>query len=217
MRALDERAGDDGPVLQHVLKIHEIAVVHVLRKVIGVVEVDDALIVGLNHLGGEQHALREVLGDLTGHVVALNRVDSWVLVRVLLLDLFVVALDERQDLVVGRVLLALEALHVAIDDVAAGDLEAVERHDLVLDHVLDFLNGNGVAGLLTAIGDVLRGVDDLALGKALAVLHLAVGAVDGVDDLLEIERDLRTASLDDLHDRSLVCPVHQISPRTPAG
>ena len=34
--------------------------------------------------------------------------------QVLLLDLFVIALDQRQDLVVGRVLLALQALNIAI-------------------------------------------------------------------------------------------------------
>ena len=45
---------------------------HVLGKVVRVVEVDDALVVGLHYLGGEQLAHREVLGDLAGHVVALT-------------------------------------------------------------------------------------------------------------------------------------------------
>jgi hypothetical protein len=40
---LDERAGDDGAVLQHVVEVDEVAVVHVLRVVVCVVEVDDAL------------------------------------------------------------------------------------------------------------------------------------------------------------------------------
>ena len=45
-----------GAVLQHVLEVHEVAVVHMLREVVGVVEVDDALVVRLDHLGGQQHA-----------------------------------------------------------------------------------------------------------------------------------------------------------------
>ncbi len=45
---LDEGTGDDGAVLQHILQIHQIAVVHVLGVVISVMEVDDALPVGLH-------------------------------------------------------------------------------------------------------------------------------------------------------------------------
>ena len=45
---LDERAGDDGAVLQHVLQVDQVAVVHMLGEVVGVVEVDDALVVGLH-------------------------------------------------------------------------------------------------------------------------------------------------------------------------
>ena len=145
VRALDERAGDHGAVLQHVLEVDEVAVVHVLREVVRVVEVDDALVVGLHDVGGEQLAHREVLGDLAGHVVALDRDHRGVLVGVLLLDLLVVALDEREDLVVGGVLVALLVLHVAVDDVLAGHLKVVERHQLVLDEVLDLLDGDGVA------------------------------------------------------------------------
>ena len=80
MRALDERARDDRAVLQHVLEVHEVAVVHVLGEVVRVVEVDDALVVSLHHLGGEQDALGQVLGDLAGHVVALHRVDRGILI-----------------------------------------------------------------------------------------------------------------------------------------
>ena len=126
-------AGDDGAVLQHVVQIDQVAVVHVLGVVVGIVEVDDAFLMGLDDLRGQQHTHGQVLADFAGHVVALHAVDGGVLVGVLLLDLFVVALDERQNLVVGRVLLALQALNIAIDDVMASDLVAVETHDLVLD------------------------------------------------------------------------------------
>ena len=204
VRLLDERTGDDGAVLQHVLEVHEVAVVHVLREVVGVVEVDDALVVGLHDLGGQQHALREVLGDLTGHVVALHGVHRGVLVGVLLLDLFVVALDEGEDLVVRGVLLALQTLQVAVDDVVAGHLELVQAHELVLDHVLNFLHRDGVASLLALLRHVLRGELDLAGAQALALLDLGVGTLDGVDDLLDVERDLGTAALDDLHGASLL-------------
>ena len=52
MGALDERAGDDRAVLQHVLKVHKVAVVHVLGKVIRVMEVDEALVMSGDHVLG---------------------------------------------------------------------------------------------------------------------------------------------------------------------
>ena len=39
---LDQGAGDDGAVLQHVLQIHQIAVVHMLGIIVRVMEMDDA-------------------------------------------------------------------------------------------------------------------------------------------------------------------------------
>ena len=199
VRLLNERARDNGAVLEHILQVHQVAVMHVLGKVVRIVEVNQALIVCVHNLLGQQHALGQVLGDLAGHVVALNGVDGRVLVGVLLLDLFVVALDERQNLVIGRVLLALQALNIAIDDVVASDLVAVETHDLVLDQILDLLDRNGMAGILACLGDVLSRVDHLAVGKARALLNLQVCSTDGIDDLIDVKDNLGAAALDDLH------------------
>ena len=66
---------------------------HVLGKVVRIMEVNQALIVSIHNLLGQQHALGQVLGNLAGHIVALNGVDGRVLVGVLLLDLFVIALN----------------------------------------------------------------------------------------------------------------------------
>ena len=199
VRALNERAGDHGAVLQHVVEVDEVAVVHVLRVVVGIVEVDDALLVRLDNVGGEKVAHGEVLGDLAGHVVALDGDDGGVLVGVLLLDLLVVALDEGEDLVVRRVLLALLVLDVAVDDVLAGHLKVVEGHKLVLDEVLDLLDGDRVARLHALVGYVERSEANFALGEALVLGHLHVGLADGVLDLCDVERDLRAIALDNLH------------------
>ena len=191
--------------LCHVLEVDEVAVVHVLGKVVRVVEVDDALVVGLHDVRGEKLAHREVLGDLAGHVVALDGDDRGVLVGVLLLDLLVVALDEGKDLVVRRVLVALLVLHVAVDDVAARHLKVVEAHELVLNEVLDLLDGDGVAGLHALVGDVEGGELHLAFGEALALGDLGVGRADGVLDLGDVEGDLRAVALDDLHSGPFLC------------
>ena len=66
----------------------------------------------------------------------------------------------------------------------------VQAHELVLDEVLDLLDGDGVAGLHALVGDVEGGELDLALGEALAGGHLGVGRADGVLDLRDVEGDL---------------------------
>ena len=165
-------------------------------------EVDDAFLVGTHDIGRKQHAAGQVLRDLAGHVVALDGDDGRVLVRVLLLDFLVVALDEGQDLVVCRVLLALQRLDIAVDDVLAGYLVAVQCHDLILDHVLDILDRDRVSCCLAAVAHILGGVDNLAVGQTLVFGCLAVRAPDRVLDLRDIEGNFRSVALDNLHFRS---------------
>ena len=199
MRALDECAGNHGAVLQHIFQVHKVAIVHMLREVIGVVEVDDALVMGGHNLGRQQKAHGNVFGNLARHIVALHGIHRGVLVRILLLHFFVVAFDERQDFVVGGVRRALERLEVAIDDVLARNLETTQGHNLVLDHVLDFLDRHGMASAAAQPFNAVGGKRDLIFGKALVRRGVVVGRGDRVHDLLDVERYFRAAALDDFH------------------
>ena len=199
VRPLDERTGDDRAVFEHIFQVHEVAVVHVLRVIVRVVEVDDALLVRLDDVLRQQEAARDVTADLAGHVVALRAVDDRILVGVFLLGLLVVALDQAQDAVVGRVGAAHQAAGVAVSNVGLGDLERTVGHDLLFDHVLNFLHGGAAAQLLAgelhALGDAL----DLPRRHAVALFDGGVGLRDGHDDLGDVKVLLCAVSLDDLH------------------
>ena len=199
MRPLDERAGDDGAVFEHVLKVHEVAVVHVLRVIVRVVEVDDALLVRLDDVLRQQEAARNVAADLAGHIVALRAVDDRVLVGVFLLGLLVVALDETQDTVVGRVGTAHQAAGVAVGDVGLGDLERAVGHDLLFDHVLNFFHGGTAAQLLAGELHALGNALDLARRHAVALFDGGVCLRDGHDDLRDVKGRLGAVALNDLH------------------
>jgi len=173
--------------------------VHVLGVVVRVVEVDDALVVGLHNVLRQQDAVRDVAADLAGHIVALRRVDNGVLVGVLLLGLLVVALDERENLVVGGVGLAHECAGIAIGDVVLGHLKGTVGHDVVLDHVLNFLDGRCAVHLLALQFHGLSDPLDLHGRHAVGLLDGLVGLRDGDDDLRNIEHDLGTISLHDFH------------------
>ena len=145
-------AGDDGAVLEHIVQIDEVTVVHVLGKIVGVVEVDEAFLMRLNDLRVQQQAGSQVFGDLTGHIVALDAVDGGVLVGVLLLDFLVLALDEAQDALVGGVGLALEALDIAVGDIVAGDVMGLDVHELVFHHILYLFHADSAVECLTLVG-----------------------------------------------------------------
>ena len=57
MGLFDKSVADNGSVLEHILEVYEVAVVHVLSKIVGIVEVDYALLVSLYDVGSEQHPL----------------------------------------------------------------------------------------------------------------------------------------------------------------
>ena len=171
MRSLKHRPGDDRAVLEHILEIDEVAVVHMLREIVGVMEVYDAFLMRLDNVRREKETVGQVARDLARHVVALGRVDDRVLVRVLLLCLLVVALDEREYLLVGGVRAADKVVRVAVGDIVLRDLEGSVRHYLVFDHVLYFLDAGGAAEALTgqhhALGDavdLLAGIPSIVYG-----------------------------------------------------
>ena len=193
----DHGAGNDGAVLQHVLQVHQIAVVHVLGEVVGIVEVDDARLVGFHNVLGQQNAAGDVLGHLAGHVVPLDRVDGGVLVGVFLLDFLVVAFDEAENLVVGGVGAADQIAGIAVGDVLLGHLVGPVGHDLRLHQVLDFLHTGGAVHLLAVELHPLGNALDLGGGQLLAFGGGPVGAANGLDDLGDIKDSLGTVALDD--------------------
>ena len=60
MRLLDIGTGNNGAVLQHIFQVHQITVVHVLGKVVGIVEVNQTLLMRLYDLRVQQQAGGEI-------------------------------------------------------------------------------------------------------------------------------------------------------------
>ena len=83
---------DDGAVLKHVFQIDKAAVVHMLRKIIGIMKMNNTLFMSLRHVFGEKKAFGNILADFAGHVIPLHTVDNRIFVGVFLQYLFIVAL-----------------------------------------------------------------------------------------------------------------------------
>ena len=90
-------------ILQHIVQIHQVAVVASLDEIIGVMEVNDAFPVCVDNIGVQQQPLGDVPGGFASNIVSLDRDDVRVLVGVLHLCLSIRAVDDAHDFGVGAV------------------------------------------------------------------------------------------------------------------
>ena len=197
---LDHGACDDGAVLQHVFQVHQVAVVHMLGVIIGIVEVDDALPVGFHNILGQQNALADVPGHLAGHIIPLGGIHHRVFIGVLLLGLLVDALNEAEDLVVRGVAAAHKRAGVPVGDVVFGYLKSAVSHDLVLHQVLDLLHRRRSIHFLAGKLHRLRDAPDLHRRHTGALLHRIVCLRDRGNDFCNVKGHFRPISLN--HDHS---------------
>ena len=199
MGLLNERTGNHGAVLQHIVQVDQIAVVHMLGIVIGIVEMDDAGLVCRHNVPGQQDPAGNVLGNLACHIVPLDGVDGGVFVGILLLDLLVVALDQAQDPVIRGVGLAQEIPGIAVGNIFLGNLKGTVAHDGLLHQILDLFHGGAAAHLFTGHLYAFRDPIDLHRGQPYLFIHLNIGLGNGHNDLRYVKGNFSSVSLNDFH------------------
>ena len=195
VRLFDHGLADDGTILQHVFQIDEVTVVLALGEIVSVVEMDDALLVCFHDLLREQQAAGEVFRYLAGHVVTLRGIDDRVLVRIFLLHLFIVEVDEGENPVIGGIALSGDLAFVAVADVFLRDLVAAHFHDARLDHVLNVFYIAGMRIRRDLLGDVVGDGLDLEAAHLMDAFDFLIGFADGIHDLGNIKSNFLPISL----------------------
>ena len=195
VRLFDHGLADDGTILQHVFQIDEVTVVLALGEIVSVVEMDDALLVRFHDLLREQQAAGEVFRYLAGHVVTLRGIDDGVLVRVFLLYLFIVEVDEGEDPVIGGIALSGDLAFVAVADVLLRHLVAAHFHDARLDHVLNVFYIAGMRIRRDLLGDVVCDGLDLEAAHLMDAFDFLIGFANGIHDLGNIKSNFLPISL----------------------
>ncbi len=198
--ALDQFSVHHRAVVQHVPDVDETAVKDGLHEIIGVMEMQDALVVRLGDLLGQQDAAGQVLGDFARDEVALRSRRERVFIGVLLHHVFVGVGDEAEDRLVRRVRLADERTVVAIENIRLRERIMALHHQPLFDDVLDVLDEHPLFLLPL---DVREDVLDLLHGGALGRFHLRVRLSDRDRDLCPVIIDDCAVSLDNLHCSSL--------------
>ena len=196
VRLFDHGLADDGAILQHVFQIDEVAVVLALGEIVGVVEMDDALLVRFHDFFREQQAAGEVLRYLAGHVVTLRGIDDRVLIRIFLLHFFVIEVDEGEDPVIGGIAFSGNLAFVAVADVLLRHFVAAHFHDARLDHVLNVFHIAGMRIRRDLLGDVVSDGLDLEAAHLMDAFDFLIGFADGIHDLGNIKSNFLPISLD---------------------
>ena len=198
----NKSSADDGTVFQHVFKVDKVAVVHMLGEVVGVMEVDDALVVCPHNILGEQHSACNVLRHLACHVVTLNRVDGGIFIGILCLNFFVGALDQRHDAIIGGVCTAHQLVGVTVCDIGFGKGECPLGHDFFLHQILYVLHTRCARKRCADVGDLLGYTANHLVADAVHRLYGHVCLVYCVKNLLGLEGCFCSVSLDNFHTAS---------------
>ena len=194
--AFDHLAVDHGAVVQHIADVDEAAVENGLHKVVGIVEVQDALIVSLADLLRQQDAAGQVAAHLAGNIVALGGGDDGVLVGVLFGQLLVGVAQQGENGFVGGVLLAHQSPGIAVDDIGLGQRILVQLHELMLHHILNVLHQQ--AGAVLLLHRVGNGAD-LIFRDAFLGVHGCIGLLDRPDDFAAVKVDRVAIPFDNFH------------------
>ena len=78
---------------------------------------DNALLMSMNNVLRQQKTLCDILADLSCHVIALHAVYRGIFVRIFLLYLLIIALQETQDLIIRRVRFTYQSSGITIGNI----------------------------------------------------------------------------------------------------
>ena len=162
-------------------------------------EMDYAVCMSLNNICREKKTCRHILGDFACHVVALDGVDRGVLVGVLLLHILVVALDERENLLIRSICLTEKRLLIAICNILLGNLMGTHLHDLRLDDILNLLNRHRAITPSANARNFLCNQVDASFRERIFDVHNLACLADSISDLGNIKRFFLATALDNIH------------------
>ena len=173
-------------------------------------KMDDPLLMGIHNLLRQQKTHRQIFTDLPRHIIALSRVDAGIFIGIFLIDLFVVALNERQDLTVRRIGFSGDLTLVTVTHILLCDLITAFLHDSDLYHILYTFHVDSMGSAFNLIRYPVRHICNLKQRQAFVFLHLFIRFLNCITDLFWIKLYFFSVSLDN------PCPTHDYNFSNPS-
>ena len=199
MRSFDKRAGNDRTVLEHILQIYKVTVMHMLGKIVRIVEMDDTFIMGIYDFLGKQYAIGNIPGNLTCHIITLGRVYDGVFIGIFLFDFLIITFDKRKNFIVGRIAFTDQGTDIAICNIVFGNFESAVRHDLLFHQILNFFNGGGAVKGLAGDNDGFGNPLDLQFRHSIGFVNRIISLGNRNTDLIDVEVFFGTVSFNNSH------------------
>ena len=199
---LDHGIRDHGAVLQHVFQVHQLTVGDGARYIAHIVYMDDAFIVGEDHILRENISAADILGHLRCQIVTHGGIQHRVLVRVLLFGQLIVVAQQGENLGIGAALLTQQFMAQTVVAVVPGQPVMFALIQFIHDHVLDFFDTNSPAKCIAAFLHIANNKTDHRIRQPVLFCDTSVGGFYRILDFRIVERYLRTIPLDYLHELS---------------
>ena len=103
VRFLDHCLADHSSVLQHIVQIYQAAVMHMLCKIVCIMEMDQPFLMCLYDIRWKQESFCNVLADLACHIVTLRGIDHRIFIGILLFYFLVQMVNQSQNPIVSRI------------------------------------------------------------------------------------------------------------------
>ena len=114
---------------------------HMLCKIIGIVEMYNSLLMSFYNILWQQEALGNILAYFSCLIITLHATKSLILVNVILLYILILAGKQRQNLVVGRIGLSYQSTFIAVSNIISGYRIRTLIHNQVLHQILNLFYG----------------------------------------------------------------------------
>ena len=172
---------------------------HVLGIIIHIVKMDDPLLMRLDDLGRQQQAAGNILAYLACHIIALDAVDRRIFIGIFLFDLFIVAFDQAENLVVRSIRPAYQRTRVSISDVALCNLERAVGHNLIFYEILNFLDRHGTVHFRAAFFYRRSNLQDLLRRQFFRIFIGIIGFCNGGNDFRNVKYRFGAVPFNDFH------------------
>ena len=186
-----------------------------LGKIICIMKMYQPFFMGFPHFRWKQETLCNILADFPCHIVPLGRRQQWIFIGILLLDIFILTLNNCHNLPVRCVGLAHKLPPVTVCDVSSCHMESACLHDSLLHLILDFLYPHSTDGILTHLFHLVCNLLNLFCSQTVSGFHFLVGFVDRRYNFCDVKYDFLSASLYDFQFYCLpyknavgkICPI----------
>ena len=145
MRLFNQCSVNHSAVLQHIIKVHEATVHNVLKEIILVMEMNDAMFVCVFNIFRKQKPVRNVAVYFASDIIALCRSNLWILVTIFLNYGFVTTIYDSKDFTVRCIAIPVELTFISVSDIDFGNVVIALLHQGHFDCVLNVLHSDCVS------------------------------------------------------------------------